>query len=65
MRLKPAQINTIKSTATAVLGEGTRVWLCGSRLADERRGQSRVIDHVPRGRGMNTSALVSFKLIGI
>ena len=38
MRLTPAQINTIKSTATAVLGEGAQVWLYGSRLDDERRG---------------------------
>ncbi len=38
MRLTPAQINTIKSTATAVLGEGVQVWLYGSRLDDERRG---------------------------
>jgi predicted nucleotidyltransferase len=38
MRLTPAQINTIKSTAIAVLGEGAKVWLNGSRLDDERRG---------------------------
>jgi predicted nucleotidyltransferase len=38
MRLTPAQINTIKSTATAVLGERAQVWLYGSRLDDERRG---------------------------
>ena len=38
MRLTPAQIDTIKSTATAVLGEGVQVWLYGSRLDDQRRG---------------------------
>ncbi len=38
MRLTTAQINTIKSTATAVLGEGTQVWLCGSKLDDDCRG---------------------------
>jgi hypothetical protein len=65
MRLTPAQINAIKSTATSVLGEGGQVWLDGSRLEDERRSQSNVIDHAPRGRGMNTNALLSFKLIGI
>ncbi len=38
MRLTPAQIDTTKSTATAVLGEGVQVWLYGSRLDDQRRG---------------------------
>ena len=38
MRLTPAQIDTIKSTASAVLGEGVQVWLYGSRLDDQRRG---------------------------
>ena len=38
MRLTPAQIDTIKSTATAVLGDGVQVWLYGSRLDDQRRG---------------------------
>ena len=38
MRLTPAQIDTIKSTATAVLGEGAQIWLYGSRLDDHRRG---------------------------
>jgi predicted nucleotidyltransferase len=38
MRLTPVQIDTIKSTATAVLGEGVQVWLYGSRLDDQRRG---------------------------
>jgi predicted nucleotidyltransferase len=38
MRLTPAQIDTIKSTAQAVLGEGTQVWLYGSRLDDQLKG---------------------------
>lgn len=38
MRLTPEQIHTIKSTAQAVLGEGTVVSLFGSRLDDSRRG---------------------------
>jgi predicted nucleotidyltransferase len=38
MRLTPAQIDTIKSTAQAVLGEGAQVWLYGSRLDDQRKG---------------------------
>lgn len=38
MRLTPAQIDTIKSTAIAVLGEGVQVWLYGSRLDEQRRG---------------------------
>jgi predicted nucleotidyltransferase len=38
MRLTPAQIDTINSTATAVLGQGVQVWLYGSRLDDQRRG---------------------------
>jgi hypothetical protein len=32
MRLTPAQINTIKSTATLVLGVGAQVTLFGSRV---------------------------------
>jgi predicted nucleotidyltransferase len=38
MRLTPAQINTIKSTATAVLGEGAQVTLFGSRVNDAAKG---------------------------
>jgi hypothetical protein len=38
MRLTPAQIDTIQSTVHAVLGEGARVSLFGSRLDDSRRG---------------------------
>lgn len=38
MRLTPAQIDTIKSTTTSVLGEGVRVTLFGSRLNDQQRG---------------------------
>ena len=38
MRLTPAQIDTIKSTAKAVLGEGARVTLFGSRVNDQLKG---------------------------
>ena len=38
MRLTPAQIDTIKSTAKAVLGEGARVTLFGSRVDDTAKG---------------------------
>jgi predicted nucleotidyltransferase len=38
MRLTPAQIDTIKSTTSSVLGEGARVMLFGSRLHDLKKG---------------------------
>ena len=38
MRLTPAQINTIKSTAQAVLGDDVQVTLFGSRVHDEQKG---------------------------
>jgi predicted nucleotidyltransferase len=38
MRLTPAQIDAIKSTATAVLGEGAHVTLFGSRVNDTAKG---------------------------
>jgi predicted nucleotidyltransferase len=38
MRLTPAQIDTIKSTTQAVLGEGARVTLFGSRVDDQAKG---------------------------
>jgi len=38
MRLTPAQINPIKSTATAVLGEGAQITLFGSRVHDDQKG---------------------------
>lgn len=38
MRLTPAQIDTIKSTAKAVLGEGAQVTLFGSRVDDTAKG---------------------------
>jgi predicted nucleotidyltransferase len=38
MRLTPAQVETIKSTTSAVLGEGARVTLFGSRLDDRQKG---------------------------
>lgn len=38
MRLTPDQINTIKSTAQSILGEGLQVTLFGSRVNDAARG---------------------------
>lgn len=38
MRLTPAQIETIKSTAQDVLGEGVQVTLFGSRVDDAAKG---------------------------
>jgi len=38
MRLTSAQIDTIKSTATDVLGEGAQVTLFGSRVNDQLKG---------------------------
>ena len=38
MRLTPTQIETIKSTAQAVLGEGVQVTLFGSRVDDTLKG---------------------------
>ena len=38
MRLTPAQIDAIKSTAQTVLGEGVQVHLFGSRVDDAKRG---------------------------
>jgi len=37
MRLNPAQIDTIKSTTQAVLGEGALVTLFGSRVDDQAK----------------------------
>jgi len=38
MRLTPSQIDTIKSTTQAVLGEGAQVTLFGSRVDDQAKG---------------------------
>jgi predicted nucleotidyltransferase len=38
MRLTPAQIDTIKSTAQDVLGQGVQVTLFGSRVHDDQKG---------------------------
>ncbi len=50
MRLTPTEIDTIHSTAQAVLGAGARVWLYGSRLDDDRRGGDidLLIESVPK-----------------
>jgi predicted nucleotidyltransferase len=38
MRLTPAQIDIIKTTAQTVLGDGARVTLFGSRVDDQAKG---------------------------
>ena len=38
MRLTPAQIDTLKSTACSIAGAEASVWLFGSRLDENRRG---------------------------
>lgn len=38
MRLTPAQIDIIKTTAQTVLGDGARVTLFGSRVDDSAKG---------------------------
>jgi hypothetical protein len=38
MRLTPAQIDTIRQAATTAFGQGTSVWLFGSRVDDTKKG---------------------------
>ena len=38
MRLTENQRQTIKSAVTRVIGEGSRIWLFGSRVDDSKRG---------------------------
>lgn len=38
MRLTPQQVSTIRQGASALAGEGARVWLFGSRVRDNERG---------------------------
>ena len=38
MRLTENQRQSIKSAVTSVIGEGTRIWLFGSRVDDSKRG---------------------------
>lgn len=38
MRLTQREIQMIKSSAREVMGEGTNVWLFGSRVDDNKRG---------------------------
>lgn len=38
MRLTENQRQSIKSAVTSVVGEGTRIWLFGSRVDDSKRG---------------------------
>jgi hypothetical protein len=50
MRLTPAQIDTIKSTAQAVLGEGTQVTLFGSR-----------VHHQPTTAAFHSSSMITMQ----
>ncbi len=38
MRLTEIQRQTIKTTVTRLIGEGSRIWLFGSRVDDTKRG---------------------------
>lgn len=38
MRLSPEQLSAIRESATEAFGEGTVVWVFGSRVDDNRRG---------------------------
>lgn len=38
MRLSPDQIQSIRYAATATFGQGTAVWLFGSRVDDTKKG---------------------------
>ena len=49
MRLTPAQIDTIKSTAQAVLGEGVQVTLFGSRVHEIKKAVMWTCMLKPRG----------------
>lgn len=60
MRLTLAQIDAIKSTAQAVLGEGAQVHLFGSRVDDAKRGGD--IDLYISGTHMNLQAQIEAKL---
>jgi len=59
MRLTPTQIDTINSTAQAVLGERARVWLYGSRLDDDLRGGDNdlLIESVPKASVMDKARI--------
>jgi predicted nucleotidyltransferase len=61
MRLTPAQIDTIKSTAQAVLGEGAQVTLFGSRVDDSLKGGD-VDLMVEVQQGIEAPAVVSARI---
>ena len=63
MRLTPTQIDTIHSTTQAVLGEGAKVWLYGSRLDDGCHGGDidLLIDSAPKASIMDR-ALIKYRL---
>jgi predicted nucleotidyltransferase len=63
MRLTPTQIDAIHSTTQAVLGEGAKVWLYGSRLDDGRHGGDidLLIESAPKASFMDR-ALIKYRL---
>ncbi len=63
MRLTPAQIDTIKSTAQGVLGEGVQVTLFGSRVDDAAKGGD-VDLMIEVSQALPEPALVSARIAG-
>ena len=63
MRLTPAQIDTIKSTAQAVLSEGVQVTLFGSRVNDAANGGD-VDLMIEVSQALPEPALVSARIAG-
>ena len=63
MRLTPTRIDTIHSTTQAVVGEGAKVWLYGSRLDDGRHGGDidLLIESAPKASIMDR-ALIKYRL---
>jgi predicted nucleotidyltransferase len=61
MRLTPVQIDTIKTTAQAVLGECVKVTLFGSRVDDSAKGGD-VDLMIELGRPLSEPALISARI---
>ena len=61
MRLPPALIDTIQSTAQAVLGEGAQVTLFGSRVDDSLKGGDLAL-MVEVQQGIEAPAVVSARI---
>lgn len=60
MRLTPAQIEAIRSSANEVFGTGVQVWLFGSRVDDSKRGGD--IDLLVRPASPGAASSLSSKL---